>query len=175
MSENTELENKQEETADERVIYELGYHVLPTVGDEHLAEEVQKIKETLEKHGAIFITEEFPTLLRLAYTIVRSVGGKREKYDTSYFGWMKFDLPSGEVNKFKEDFEENESILRYIIIKTVKEDTRESHRPVVLKSSEEKITKEKQIKEVEKGESDAKDAVVSEEELDRTIKELVVE
>ena len=173
MSENTELENSESQTALERVVYELGYHVLSTVGEERLKEEVQKIKDALEKHHAILIAEEVPTIFRLAYTIIRGVGGKREKYDTSYFGWVKFDLPIGEVVKLKDELEKNENILRFLVIKTVREDTRAPHMPNPSKD-EEKTLREKHLAQSPQVKKDPV-ATVSEAELNRTIEELVVE
>ncbi|HEY4502731.1 MAG TPA: 30S ribosomal protein S6 [Candidatus Paceibacterota bacterium] len=177
MSENIERDNKESETAPDRVVYEIGYHILPTVGEEHLSDEVKKIKDVLEEHGGVSISEELPTLSHLAYTIIRGIGGKREKYDTSYFGWVKFDLPMGVIVKLKEEFERNESILRFLLIRTVREDTR-APRHLALAKDDEKTSHDKQTSPQTRPTATKKDIseeTVSEEDLNRTIEELVVE
>lgn len=175
MSENIEATEKQNETTDEVLVYELGYHALSSLSEEQLGAEVSKLKEHIAQAGGTVLAEEAPTMFRLAYTIVRSVGGKREKYDTSYFGWIKFELPFGVVSSLEAELNKRDTILRFLIIKTVREDTRAGKR--VLQAKEEKAPQSPvaAVATTSAPVVAAKSEEVSEEELNRTIDELVVE
>jgi len=170
----TEAKVEVNEAGDETAVYELGYHILSSVGEEGLPSEVSNIKGILEKKGGVFISEEFPVLTRLAYTMVRNVSGKKEKYDTAYFGWIKFEMSPSELHTVKEGFDASANILRFILVHTVRESTRVP-KHVLLSSNEggDKPTKPVVIKKPKK-EEDPKEEI-SIDEIDRTIEELVVE
>ena len=51
-------------------------------------------------------------------------GGHNDKYDTAYFGWIKFELEKSKVPELQKELKLNQDILRFILFKTVKEDTR---------------------------------------------------
>jgi ribosomal protein S6 len=168
--ENTETTH-EETLADESAVYELGYHILPTVRDEGVVEEVGKLKSAIEKQKGVLIMDENPALIRLAYPIDRVVSGKHEKYDTAYFGWVKCELPLAHVLVLKRAIEENDNILRFLLIRTVREDTRAPKRPVPTKAEERDSSATSRRVLSEKKNS----TPMSDEELDKTIKELVVE
>jgi len=175
MHENTDAVHNEAETGLETGIYELGYHILSSLSEDELQEEVGALKGMIEKVGGVFVAEEAPVMFRLAYTIVRSVGGRREKYDTSYFGWMKFELPFGTAHTLQEELEKRESILRFLIIKTVREDTRAGKRIFQVKEEGISAPSRKTDSPVVSEEKKVSQEPVSEEDLDRTIDELVVE
>jgi len=108
---NDEIETTKEEVVeseggDETAVYELGYHILPSVGEEGLPAEVINIKSILEKNDSTFISEEFPILTHLAYTMVVNVSGKKDKYDTAYFGWVKFEATGEHILEIKKHLRE---------------------------------------------------------------------
>lgn len=162
-------ENKTEEIFAK--IYEVGYHIIPAVSVENLAGEVDKIKSFLAKEGVIVISEEFPKLRDLAYTMPKTVGGARRKFDTAYFGWIKFDAGEAPIAKIKKFFDENEGILRYLLINTVKENTIFSAKVPDVQVKEEvkniKIKLESEKKEIK--------SPISQDELDKTIDKLIAE
>ncbi len=143
-------------------IYELGYLLVPSIAEENVAAEVQNIKSVLESHGAAFITEDFPKLNTLAYSMPKMVGGQRSKFDKGYFGWIKFETEAEQVPVIKTELDKIEHILRFMIINTVRENTLVSQKMAF-----------KSPNEAEKKSEDA--APVSEAELDKTIENLVVE
>lgn len=164
----TEKETKEE--VDNRV-YELGYHIVSSIPEEKLPAEVTAIKDTLEKHGASVIAEDSPKLKNLTYTMTKVIGPKHSKYDTAYFGWIKFEMPPENVEVVKKIFERADMILRFLIIKTVRESTL-----AVLKPANYHSTEHKPIPGVTpKKEGDVKSPVMSEAELDKTIADLIVE
>ena len=82
-----------EVSAIEPRIYEIGYHIIPTVKEEDVEKIVGGIRSVIEKSGGSFIAEGAPSLIRLAYPIsaLAVEGEKRVEYDRGYFGWIKFE------------------------------------------------------------------------------------
>lgn len=116
------IEKDPADAADNR-IYEIGFHIVPSVPEEKLAAEVTAIKDVLEKSGAVFVSEDFPKFKHLAYTMTKVVGAKHFKFDTAYFGWVKFELNPEALLAVKKALESNERILRFLLIQTVREST----------------------------------------------------
>jgi len=113
------------EINDERRVYELGYHMVPTLTKEELLKEVDTLRGAISELMGNFISEGEPALIDLAYTVYIGEGGKNTAYDKAYFGWMKFDLEPGQIDHLqKEVIDENKNILRHLLIKTVAADTR---------------------------------------------------
>lgn len=164
------MEKKDENKKDEIIakIYEIGYHIIPAVSAENLYSEVDKIKTFLAKEGATVISEEFPKLIDLAYVMPKIVGGARRKFDTAYFGWIKFNVGDASVAKIKKFLDENESILRYLLINTVSENTVFSAKvPDAQIKEEVKAKAESEKKEIK--------SPISQDELDKTIDKLIAE
>lgn len=153
------------ETKSSNKIYEVGFHIIPSVPQDKLGEEFSTIKGNLEKNGAIVISEEVPKFKNLSYEMRKDFGGKYEKYNQAYFGWIKFEIGEGvlEIDKF---FKTSPVILRYLLIKTVRENTMTSpkapsYRRAETAPSGEVVKEEK--KEVSETELDkAIDAVIAE-------------
>jgi len=104
-------------------VYELAIHLLPTLSEADSMVEFSKIKSQIEKLEGSFISESAPTMFKLAYEIPKTIKAQKKWYETSYFGWVKFDLESSKLSTFEKFVKELDSTLRYIIVKTVKEDT----------------------------------------------------
>ncbi len=155
----------------EEKIYEIGYHVLSSVAEENIPKEVEKIKGYLAKEKAIILSEEAPKLRPLAYSIKKAFGGTYKVFDKAYFGFIKFELnESGDIKNIDSSMRNNESILRYIIIKTVRENTMYSPKITVFSDKDAKIKttfKEDKIVKTEK--------TATIEEIDKSIDALVSE
>ena len=111
-----------EETKSMRV-YELGFLIVPTVGDEHLPSEVTALKDKITSCGGVFIAEEFPRFIELAYRMEKNIANRKEKFTHAYFGWVKFELDRAKIADVKSKIDVLKNILRYIIVKTVTENT----------------------------------------------------
>lgn len=111
----SESENKK--------IYEIGYHVMPNLSEEELAKVVEGVKSNLSKMGAEIIADQYPQSLNLAYDIVKEIDNKNRKFSHSFFGWVKFALEPNLFEDLKKIMDKNSNLLRYIIIKTVREST----------------------------------------------------
>lgn len=168
-----ELDETFEDDDTEPRIYELGYHILPSVSEDDIPAEIAGIKSLIKKNDGVGISEENPKNISLAYTMYRTTEGKKEKFDTAYFGWIKFEMDPKNALKVKEELDLNRNILRYIIIKTVRENTRTEMRTITAQTPKvDQKTVSTFSKPTRKPE---KNVPVSEEELDRTIEKLVVE
>jgi len=115
------MTNETDKTAG--TVYEVGFHIVPTVSPENLPKEVDAIKAVLAKNGAVTISEEFPKLRALAYQMVKVVGPVRQRCDSAYFGWIKYEAPKGATIEINKALDANEKVLRYLNIKTVAENT----------------------------------------------------
>ena len=151
----------------EEKIYEVGYHVISSIAEEGIPAEVEKVKAILNKEKSEIVSEETPKLRPLAYSIKKAFGGQYKTFDKAYFGWIKFVLPeSGDIKKIETAMKGSDTVLRYLIVKTIKENTMYSPKITVFSDKEAKI-KPIPVKE----EKDAKPASI--EEIDKSIDELV--
>lgn len=166
---NIETENTQDEKETNPRIYELGFLIVPTVDENAVVGEASRIKGVIESCGGLLISDENPKLITLAYSIDKRVSGKRKSFTNAYFTWIKFHADPSSVATLKKHMEDDQSVLRFLIIKTVKENTLMTKRPFTGVRG-----KKKEVVET-KGEK-SKEVVtpVSEAELDKTIEELVI-
>jgi ribosomal protein S6 len=104
-------------------IYEIGYLLVPSITEENLGAEVTSFKDNLLKHNVTFISEEFPKMIELAYEMTRSISNKKQKFSYGYFGWVKFECSPKEADIIKNELEKDEKIIRFLLIKTVREST----------------------------------------------------
>lgn len=127
-------------------VYELGYHLIPTLSEEEVPQYVNKIKDLLDSYGAVVISEEMPKRVELAYTMHPSVKNKKQRYDKAYFGWVKFETDTESVEDFKKKIDQIDELFRFLLIVTVRENTMT---PKKLFSSPKRRTNSKSDKEEE--------------------------
>ncbi len=105
-------------------VYEVGFHIVPTVPEDGVGAVVQKIRAALG--AAEIIAEGAAARMTLAYQIERASQGKREKFTESYFGWIKFAHPADDAGERIRALEvmlrDTKEVLRYLLIKTARED-----------------------------------------------------
>jgi ribosomal protein S6 len=149
-------------TSDARPVYEVGFHLSPTIPEGEVAAAVEKIRSLLG--SAEIISMGTPERMTLAYTIERADQGKREKFTQSYFGWMKFaaDDQSG-IEALRESLRGMREIIRYMVISTTREEVKAPKRAVFGSDRLEGQVLEKAPRAQEKP------AEVSQEELDKSI------
>lgn len=105
-------------------IYEAGYHMLPTVAEGEVEKVVGTIRGEIEKLGGSLIAEGAPSLMKLSYSMDKREGERHIAYDRGYFGWLKFEASTDSAAKLMDALKLNQSILRSIVFKTLREDTR---------------------------------------------------
>jgi ribosomal protein S6 len=150
-------------------VYEVGYLLVPNLAEENVGGEVTALKDMLSGNGAQFISDEFPKMMELAYEMSRTILNKKAKFTTGYFGWVKFEIPTENILKVKEMLDKNESIIRFLLIKTVRESTMSPKRAYT-KTEGGAGAKRRTAKAVE-----AEAGPINEETIDKDIDALVVE
>ncbi len=114
-------------------IYEVGYHVIPTAKDEDVEKIVGEIRATIEKSGGSLIAEGAPSLIKLAYPMTVREGEKKLEYDRAHFGWIKFESPTSAARELEASLKGNKSVVRCVVFKTVREDTRAKYKAPTLR------------------------------------------
>ncbi|MDP3645737.1 MAG: 30S ribosomal protein S6 [bacterium] len=151
-------------------VYEVGYHLAPTVKEEELEGVVGGIRSVIEKVGGSFIAEGAPTLTRLAFPISVVEKGKRSEYDRGYFGWIKFEASIDVVEKLNTALTRSADIIRSIIFQTVREDTRARIKAPTLRD----VKRTDVIKSTTRHAAEVS-APVSEEDLEKALKDITEE
>jgi len=155
------------EKENDSLIYEIGYHLLPNIDEPEIPIQSLKVKSIIEESGGVIISEGMPKMTILSYEISKSIDSKKYKFNKAYFGWVKFELDSSKISDIKSKIENLASILRFLIVKTVREDT--MHTPKIPMFKKESSVKE------EKTEEHAERPKATEAEIDKSIEELVIE
>ena len=151
-------------------VYELGYHIVSTVAEENLSKEAEALKAIVLKDGGSLVSEGEPKLINLAYSMTKSVADTRKKFNTAYFGWLKFETKSELMPSIKKAVDAYPNVLRYLLIKTVRENT--LYTP---KLNVRAVSKEEAPAKVKKSIKTDEVKATSLEDIDKSIEELVVE
>ncbi|MGH7249438.1 MAG: 30S ribosomal protein S6 [Minisyncoccia bacterium] len=124
------LSNKDENETSDSVnrVYELGYLLVPTIAEEDVPVTYGNIKDLISSHSGMTISDEMPRTRELAYSMSKVVANVRSKWNTAYFGWIKFSMDAGNITELKKKLDLDPNIIRFLIIKTVKENTIASKR-----------------------------------------------
>ncbi len=148
-------------------IYEIGYHILPTVAESEVESHVSKIHSFVSDKAGVVIAEEFPQMRSLAYDITKKIDTKNLNFNKAFFGWVKFELDRSLINEVKAQLDTMQTLLRFIIVKTVRENTIHTPKAPVVKKDEDNSEVVEDVVLESKPE-------VSEEEMDKSIDDLVV-
>jgi len=109
---------------DRTAVYEIGYLIATSIPEEKVSGEAEALKKIVTDAGSEVIAEEAPHLEQLAYEMrKKTVSGSYDKYERAYFGWIKFEVGTDKIESIKKAFEVTPSVLRTLVISTVKENT----------------------------------------------------
>lgn len=164
--------NHQEHT--EPRVYELGYHLVPTLAEEQIPEASGAVRGMIERISKDIIAEELPVFIDLAYQIVKTVDHKNKRFNEAYFGWIKFEAEPAGIAELEEGLKKDENVLRYLVVKTLKENTfiAKKFASTKIKEREEEAAEAPvEGEEVEASEEAVK--APAEDQLDKAIEELV--
>ncbi len=114
--------NEIKEGADSK-IYELGYLLVPTIKEEDISVNYGNIKELVSSFGGEIIGDEMPKMIYLSYTMSKVISNVRSKFNTAYFGWTKFAMSPAKVLELKNRLDLDSNFIRFLIVKTVRENT----------------------------------------------------
>lgn len=160
----SEMGLEGENHKDGRKVYELGYLLVPTLGSEDVPAHYTALKDLITSLGGELITDEMPKFIPLAYAMTKITPSSRSKFDSAYFGWAKFFMEADKAIDLKKKVEANTKIIRFLILKTVKENTMAFRRFVGRDSAYRKHTPKKESVEA---------TPINKEEIDKEIDAMV--
>jgi len=164
------MSKTHEETGEKLHSYELGYHLVPSLGEDDLALRVDELVQTVTQNDGRLISEGAPQHCNLAYTMRKQRGGKWDAYNTSFFGWLRFESMPEEMERIKDALEHNEYIVRYLLISLDTAALAVQSAPVLPSTDFAEVTLSKEL---DKKQVTEEKAEVSEEELDKEIDHLI--
>ena len=104
-------------------VYELGYHLVPTLAVEQIPQASGAVRGMIERISKDIIAEELPVFIDLAYQVVKTINHKNKRFDDAYFGFIKFASSPAGIAKLEEELKKDENVLRYLVTKTLRENT----------------------------------------------------
>jgi len=104
-------------------VYELGYHLVPTLAEEQIPAASGAVRGMIERISKDIIAEELPVFIDLAYQIVKTIEHKNKRFNDAYFGWIKFEATPEGIATLEEALKGDENVLRYLVVKTLREST----------------------------------------------------
>lgn len=147
-------------------IYELGFLFVPALDAASVSGETASLRDLIIEKQGIIISEGEAKERPLAYQMSKMIDNKKEKFNRAYFGWIKFETTPHMALEIKGALDIKKNVLRFLIIKTTREEAfverRTPKKKVSPKTGEAKGRKEEAAK------------PVSQAELDKTIDELVI-
>ena len=109
--EEVELDSKEPQS------YELAFHVLPTIAEGEVNTVFEAIKDLIKKEGGEIFDEEAPERFELAYEVIKHLESKNRRFNSAYFGWVRFKAIPQDTVRINAEIEHNISILRHLLIK----------------------------------------------------------
>ena len=97
-------------------------------------------------------------------------GDKRVEFDRGYFGWLKFEAPIAAAAVLEESLKRNNSVIRHIVFRTVREETRAHLKAPQLRE----VRRTDTIKSTPKRMEEVS-APVSEADLDKALEDITAE
>ncbi len=164
MPEEKELGNIKDRG--ENQIYEIGYHLVPSVSEESVPGEASVIHGIITDLGGNIISEGMPAIKQLSFVMEKKLENKTLKFSKAYFGWIKLEIDSSLISEVSEKIKNMPNVLRFIVVKTVRENTMHVPKIPTFKKDGGKDV-------VDTGDVSEK-TPVSEEEIDKSIDELVL-
>ena len=121
------MDQENEDGIDARV-YELGYLLAPSISQDDIPVHYGNMKELVLSLGGEIIADEIPKPIPLAYSMSKVISNTRNKFNTAYFGWIKFEVSAEKALELKRRLDLDPNIVRFLILKTVRENTIASKR-----------------------------------------------
>lgn len=127
------MTENNETTVDSRV-YEISFIFDNKLDEGAALEKSNALKQSIATLGGSFISEEAPYMRELAYEMIRVVNNVNVRFNEGYFGWIKFELDGEKVKDFEKAIKLDEQVVRYLVVKTVRDNTVYTKRAPVIKA-----------------------------------------
>ncbi len=158
------MQNNDENGSEDKRVYELSYLLVPTIAQEEVSSVYTALKDQITAMGGEFISDDMPKMIPLAYEMVKVISNINNKFSSAYFGWVKFIIEPEKVLELKKKLDLDANVVRFLILKTVKENTLASRRYVGRDSAYRKPQKKTEGEEA---------APINKEEIDKEIDAMV--
>lgn len=146
----TNTENQQETQ-----VYEVAFHIDANLSDTEVKKTFDGVKEAITSNGGTPFAESAPERMDLAYTISHIAEGSRRDHVSAHFAWVAYEGAPENQEAIAEELKGNAAIIRYMVIKTTKEEALYAQD----RAAEKMVA------------SDKTDDTVSEDELDEALEE----
>lgn len=160
------MENTNEDIETKSRIYEVGYLLSPNISEEEMPVIYGNLKDLIINLGGETISDEMPKMIPLAYTMSKVVQNVRSKFDTAFFGWVKFEMSREKVLELKKKLDLESNFIRFLILKTIRENTIAAKR-FVFKDSKKKMYT------VKKEDENESSLPIDKEEIDKEIDAMI--
>jgi ribosomal protein S6 len=110
-------------------IYEVSYWLVPTISESELSEHHMRLQKRITDAKGSIISEEAPYMRETAYELVKVINNVNKRFNEGYFGWMKFETLPTEAVMVQDAFEADNTIIRSLMVKTVRDNTTYTKRP----------------------------------------------
>ena len=118
-----EVKDESEISEENSKVYELGYLLAPTIKEEDASVNYGNLKAIVSSFNGKIISDEMPKMTNLAYSMVKVTSNMHNKFNMAYFGWIKFIMNSQKILELKKYLDLDPNTIRFLILKTVKENT----------------------------------------------------
>jgi ribosomal protein S6 len=117
------MEDINEKVEKNSRVYELGYLLVPSISLEDMPVVFGNLKDLIIKLGGEIISDEMPKMITLSYTMFKVTQNVRSKFNTAYFGWVKFEVDPEKILELKKKLDVDSNFIRFLVLKTIRENT----------------------------------------------------
>lgn len=110
-------------------VYEVSYWLVPTISESEVPEHYVRLQKRITDATGVIISEEAPYLRETAYEMIKVINNVNKRFNEGYFGWIKFEMTPRNAVAVQDAFEADTTLIRSLIIKTVRENTNYTKRP----------------------------------------------
>lgn len=122
------------ETMVDSRVYEISFIFDNKLDEGAALGKAEQLKQSIATLGGSFISEEAPYMRELAYEMIRVQNNVNVRFNEGYFGWIKFEMTADKVKEFEKAIKLDEEVVRYLIVKTVRDNTVYTKRAPVIKA-----------------------------------------
>lgn len=144
--------------------YELSFWFSSQLEEKAIEQRFDNLLKQLEKSGALIIFSQLPQLKQLAYPI------KKER--NAYFGYIQFEFSKDSLAHLEEELKLNNDVIRFMILNMKPKEKQKDPRPIFRKSV---FKEEEKLSSVKATDGKKKEKVISLEELDKKLSEILKE